>query len=902
MRQVFKILLLGLFCTGYVAFNSFSSSISKIDSLQKILKNFKTTGAYSNDTIRVNVLNTIASEYRKTDPEKAKEYANMALLEARKIKYHKGSTKSLNNLGIIFKNEGLYFEALNFHRKALAISQKIEHIKGVSSSLNSIGNIYSNMGNYERAIEYYRRSLDMFELIKDKKGIAATYNNIGLVYDNQGDYDKAMEYYLKSLKIKEELGNKKGIASTYNNLGLIYRSQRNYEKAIEYLLRSLDIRKKLGDKKDISISLNNIGLIYRLNNKPKEALEYYMESLDIRQKLGDKRGIAGSLNNIGNIYADQANYEEAIICYDQSLKIREELRDKFGISSSLLNIGSLYGKQGDNEKHISYLNESIEIAGSIGAKELLKEAYRNLSGIYLKLSDFENAFHYHTLYSAIKDSIFNAVTSRKIAELQIIYQDEKRQKEIEILTKDKQIQEEQLNKQRIIGYSLLGILGLSLALAYVLYNRFKIERKAKVEIDRQKAEVQIQKELVEEKNKDIIDSITYAQTIQQAILTPLEEIYETIPNAFIVYLPKDIVSGDFYWFSPPLSPQRREISSPGPSLAGGGKEGYGYETADPALYETLQEKAKQMRKQPTEGERILWELLRSGKIGAHFRRQHIIDRFIVDFVCLEKRLVVEADGDIHDYQKEEDELRTSILNDKGFKVIRFKNEEVIVNPDSVIAQIEENLAGAKIHPSGGHRGAVIIAACDCTGHGVPGAFMSLIGNELLNKIVIEQGITQPAAILNRLHEGMKDALHKSQDNFVQNNGMDIALCSLDFAKNELQYAGAYRPLYLFQNKEMKIIKGDKISIGSTTENKEEYTNHDGKMNKGDTAYFFSDGWADQFGGERDKKYSTKRVKNFLMSIQNRGMQEQAKLLETEINQWRGDNTQTDDILVIGVRF
>lgn len=265
------------------------------------------------------------------------------------------------------------------------------------------------------------------------------------------------------------------------------------------------------------------------------------------------------------------------------------------------------------------------------------------------------------------------------------------------------------------------------------------------EVVRQKAEI-------ESKNRDIIDNLRYAKRIQEAILPEIKLIYQTLQNSFIIYLPKDIVSGDFYSFAQ-------------------------------------------------------------------------------------------------------------------------KNNKVI------------------------------IAAADCTGHGVTGAFMSMIGTSLLNQIINENGVTQPAQILTHLNSGIKEALKQSEGENELHDGMDIALCSLDLDNYKLVYAGANRPLWLFKNGEMGLIKPTKSAIGGhQSGEREEFSDHEIQLAKGDTIYLFTDGYPDQFGGPEGKKMLSKHFREVLKQIQPLSMKEQEKQLLDHFRQWKGNYEQIDDVLVIGVRL
>ena len=194
----------------------------------------------------------------------------------------------------------------------------------------------------------------------------------------------------------------------------------------------------------------------------------------------------------------------------------------------------------------------------------------------------------------------------------------------------------------------------------------------------------------------------------------------------------------------------------------------------------------------------------------------------------------------------------------------------------------------------------IIVAADCTGHGVAGAFMSMIGSSLLNRIIIEKGITKPAIILDQLHKAVIESLRQTENE--SNDGMDVSICCFDFIQNKLAYAGANRPLWLIRDNELEVIKPDKFPIGGTQISRQnDYTNHILELNANDSIYIFTDGFADQFGGINFKKLMTGKLKELLLSIQNLTMPEQKNFLQNSFNNWKGINEQVDDVLVIGIK-
>ncbi len=198
---------------------------------------------------------------------------------------------------------------------------------------------------------------------------------------------------------------------------------------------------------------------------------------------------------------------------------------------------------------------------------------------------------------------------------------------------------------------------------------------------------------------------------------------------------------------------------------------------------------------------------------------------------------------------------------------------------------------------------VLFAAVDCTGHGVPGAFMSIVANNLLNQAVNEHGFTKPSQILDELNKGISETLHQTYEESTVKDGMDIAMCSLDYKKKVIQFAGAYNPLYLLRDGELTEIKGDKFPIGVFVgEELKKFENHEVQLQEGDTIYIFSDGFADQFGGPFGKKFKLSRFKELITSVSKYPIEKQYELIDQALTDWQGDLEQVDDIVVMGIRI
>jgi len=315
---------------------------SKLDSLLSVLHDT------TSDTVSINVLNRLCSEYRI---------------------------------------QGDYSKALQYGDQALQLGKQTGHKRGMATSYNNIGNIYSSQGNYPKALEYNLKSLAIERLHNNKGGIAGSYNNLGNIYLHQGDYSVAMDYYFRSLKIREELGNKQSMARVYDNIGFGYHNMGNYPLALEYHLKSLSIDKIYGDKRGMAVSNNNIGNIYDNQSDYPTALKYHLKCLKIAESLDYKRQLGISYNNLGNIHFVQNNTSKALAYYVKSLKIEELLENKEGIAASITNIGAVYTKLEEYPMAIEYLLKGLGAYSSIGHKPGVANSCNAIGGWHTSAYD-----------------------------------------------------------------------------------------------------------------------------------------------------------------------------------------------------------------------------------------------------------------------------------------------------------------------------------------------------------------------------------------------------------------------------------------------------------------------------------------------------------------------------------
>jgi tetratricopeptide (TPR) repeat protein len=388
-------------------------------------------------------------------------------------------------------------------------------------ALNNIGYIYQQQGQVKEALDYYGQSLTIQQEINDKPGMATIFNNIGTIYRSRGQVKEALDYYNRSLKICEEINDKRGVAGLLNNMGSIYKDQEQIKEALDYYNQSLKTYQGINEMLGIAVVLNNIGLIYKSQNQLKDALDYFSKGLKIQQQINDKQGIANALNNIGATYQQKQQLNEALNYYNQSLKIQQEINDKEGISVSFNCLGYIYFKQKNNALALTYATKSLVLAKEIGYVQRICNAENLLSKIDSAKGNGMGALMHYKQYITYRDSIVNTENRKASIQKQLQYEFEKK----ELATKAAQdkldtLHAQEKQKQRIIMYAIIGLLLLVIVFAMFMYTRFRITKRQKIIIEKQKQLVDKAYDQLHEKNKEVMDSIRYAKRIQNALITP----------------------------------------------------------------------------------------------------------------------------------------------------------------------------------------------------------------------------------------------------------------------------------------------------------------------------------------------------------------------------------------------
>ncbi len=749
-------------------------------------------------------------EYYAGNLEKGLQYFDESLKLYEELKDKKQICNVTNNIGLMQADLGNNQEAIKYYEKSMELDKELGDSTGVGLTIGNLATIYLNIGDYEKALKLYNQSLNIAKNSKDNPRIVSNLCNIGLVYHTWGKYTTAVTYYLDALKESEKENDPKVKAQILLNLGVIYYDWKNYNKALEYYKEAYEIQNSVKSYVDAAKTLMDIGVLYDKWGKDELAMDAYQKSLKICRGTENKYETAMILFNLATFYDTRNKSIEGLKYLKEALQIRKEIEDNRGIASCLNSMGNIYMKQDDYSEALSCFEESEKILKSVESMDLMMNNLLNFSDLYYDMGDYKKSRDYLYKYGVLRDSTFSANTQKELANLQTRYETDKKEKEIQLLNKDNELRQmeikkknEEMKKQRILIYSFVFGFIIILVFSVFLYRLYMQKKKANIllfeknaqilqqneEITAQRDEIEAQRDEIEaqrdhaEQQRDMIghqkmeieSSIHYAKRIQTAVLPTKEIINQSVQDYFILFYPRDIVSGDFYWAS---------------------------------------------RK------------------------------------C--------------------DQL--------------------------------------------------VVAAADCTGHGVPGAFMSMLGVSFLNEIVnrlASSGTLDASEILNQLRNQIIFSLHQTGKEGGSKDGMDISLIILDMVPQnnsvsksfKLQYAGANNPIYIVrQVKSLKVenadvildeLKPDKMPVGVHERQDISFTKKEIIIPEGSQIYLFSDGYADQFGGPKSsaggKKFKYLQLKEKLLEWKDQSMEVQKENLDKTFQNWKGNLDQTDDVLLIGLK-
>ena len=798
---MYKLLFIITFISCFIS----SEANNNIDSLLNLLN------IYHQDTAKVSTLCEIASLLIREKNPDAGKYAAQALEKSKSIVEPEYFNQSISLYLKTLKAEQPPEQQLQFLDKYISNINTLDYAKMSIIFLNK-GLIYDNIDSSLNALLMFDKASQLAEQSKDTLTLIDVYTTKGIFYKKNSKYTLALESLITALKLSEYSGNLDGFFPICINLGTIYEQMLDYDNAFELYKKAEKVIDKDKDQNALAIINYKIGKMVLREFKYVEAEKYLKIVYEIHEQRNDKNGLIVSAAALSGIYYELKQYEEFLKWLKISMENAEVTQNQQGLASDYSAYGKYYEEVEHNyPKALEYYKKNLELDLNKVQLSHMYIVYRQLYMIYEKLGDFKNAFKYYNLYSAINDSLYNSENIKKQTELKLDYEYDKVQHQKDIENQIKEHEQKLLlekERQRRNFFILVGVLASILLL--LSFRSYRIKKKANIllakqkqqieekneELNQQNAEIAAQrdylgvvnnelelknKEIAEQKNKieifhnELKDSIQYAKQIQEAVLPSKEFIDSILTEYFIIFKPRDIVSGDFYWINK-------------------------------------------------------------------------IENWIV------------------------------------------------------------------------------IAVADCTGHGVPGAFMSMLGISLMNEIKIIDEKINAANALNELRTKMIKALKQRGISGEQKDGMDMSLLAIDSNTNNAQWAGANNPIW--------IVSSSKFEVSSSTENKQtvltnlkqetsnhklfelkpdkmpiaiyekidNFTNHEISLQKGDIIYLASDGYADQFGGLKGKKFLSKKFKKLLIENCSKSMFDQKKIIEATFVEWKNKNEQTDDITIVGIKI
>ena len=507
----------------------------KIDSLLNVLKTAK------EDTNKVHLLLKIAAQYMNVNPEPMLAYDEQALALSEKLNFTKGKFLSSNAIAIYYYFSNDFGKALEYAKKNIKLAEENNTTDQLFMAYNTIAGIYDAQGEFKLATPFRLKTLVMAEKLNEPGRIASSNHNIGINYESLGNYTDALTYYFKALKIREQKNDSLKLPNSYSAIGDVYSRMKDFENGKKFHFKSLAISEKTGDVREMISSYYRLGEISIDENKLDEAKKYFSESLAWCKKNNDLPMTAATYQGLGKVSDAEKKYDEAMNYYKTAFSMFVELGDKMGISDAARQIGIGYLKKNDIKKSLFYFQMSRETADSIGYKSSLVSVYKNLSETYEKIKNYKEAYKYSLLYKQLSDSVLNEETAGKTAEMNAKYESEKKESQIAILTKDKQIQKVEINRQKFIKTAFIIGLAVLLILSILFYNYYRTKQLLKLQTLRNRiasdlhddvgstlSSISIFSELAKEQSKEVIPMLESIGESSRKMLESMADIVWTI--------------------------------------------------------------------------------------------------------------------------------------------------------------------------------------------------------------------------------------------------------------------------------------------------------------------------------------------------------------------------------------
>ncbi len=648
--------------------------------------------------------------------------------------------------GIVFSETGNEKEAVAFYNKAIGLLRGSPHHLLLADVLSALAMKQLGYGQYDDAIRNGREAVALIGTEKPNRTVCEARLSIGSSFLQLGNKPEALENIQQALEVSRKVKSRHYEMEALIFLGSIYNDGKDQEKSLVYFEQAYQISVELKEEVAQAALKIYIANYYYEKKDYKRSLELYDEAARLNKELESWENYAGALGNIGNIYFDLGDYHKAENYHHQAIAIFDANEYPQGSVIALTNLAEAKLKLLEYDSAEYFYLKSQRMAETMNSLLDYIENYKGLADLYEATHDYEKAYANFKLYKQYNDSVFNESKTQKMTELEMNYKFQQQENEREVK------EQARIKRQNLI-YLSAGIGMIALLVIFIMVWRVSaLRKKANTSLERSNREILNQKDIIEQKNKEITDSINYAERIQRALLGSETVLKQHVPAHFIMNRPKDIVSGDFFW--------------------------------------------------------------------------------------------------------------------------------------SVFTQDK-----------------LVVVTADCTGHGVPGAFMSMIGVNFLNYLVMQQHLTDPGEVLNKLRDEVINALNPKGIEQEGRDGMDMVICVYDLKNRQLQYAAANNPLWLVRNGSIVVHPADKMPVGKyEAAHTLPFSTHTIALQPGDVIYTFTDGYADQFGGDRGKKFKYKPLQELLLANHTRSFNDQCEILEKTFDSWKGNLEQVDDVLVAGIKI
>jgi len=719
----------------------FFAQTQEIDSLKTRLRSESNL-----DTIQAFDLNELAWQYLDYSLDSTAHYCTHALSLSRKIGYQNGVIDAKNTLGVLYRFQKKTAKAILLYEEIIALRIQSNQYDRLTGAYSNLGSVYFENADYAKALKNYQKAFDNANKFKQEENQLVLLNNIGVAYKLSGLYEQALEAFQKGLKMNKTIQNDYQEAQLYLNIATVYDQRQLFKESVKYNKHAYVLLKKENNLRQLSTVVYNLTIGTR-EIRDFEAVKQYLKEMEvIANQLNEDEYTCLLLQSKANFYMELGNHAKALAEVNNALSIVDSSENLMLYAKLLLVQADAFRYLGRYDEALLANHESERVTVQFNDPVELAGVYSSKYEIYKAKGDFKQALIFFEKTGEIRAQIALDEVNSQIATMNSLNELDMKDKQLELTNKEKEKVETENRRQflQLVASLIIGI--LVLILLFFSVRAYRLKQKANFLLLLQKTEIEEQKATIEEKQTEILDSIHYAKRIQSTLLTQESVIRNHVPDCFLFFQPKDIVSGDFYW--------------------------------------------------ATE-----------------------------------------------------------------------------------------------------HGNRFYLAVCDSTGHGVPGAFMSLLNSSFLNEAINERQISEPHEILNHVRSRLIESI--SQDG--AQDGMDGILLCFNRTTNTISYAASHNRPLLVSAGELIEFPADKMPIGKG-ERHDSFTLHTISATPGSMLYLFTDGYPDQFGGPKGKKFKYRQLEELVVTHAEKSTQDQFAILAETFQEWKGELEQVDDVTVVGIRI